>query len=44
MPKKRFSAEQIVVLLRRIEVLMSQGRAAQSAVRRHGDAKGGPAL
>jgi hypothetical protein len=28
MPKKRFSAEQIVVLLRQIEVLMSQGKAA----------------
>ncbi len=25
MPKKRFSAEQIVVVLRQIEVLMSQG-------------------
>jgi hypothetical protein len=28
MPKKRFSAEQIVVLLRQIEVLMSRGKAA----------------
>jgi hypothetical protein len=27
MPKKRFSAEQIVALLRQIEVLMSQGKA-----------------
>jgi putative transposase len=27
MPRKRFSAEQIVVLLRKIEVLMSQGKA-----------------
>ena len=27
MPKKRFSAEQIVVLLRQIEVLTSQGKA-----------------
>ena len=27
MPKKRFSAEQIVVVLRQIEVLMSQGKA-----------------
>jgi len=26
MPKKRFKAEQIVVLLRPIEVLMSQGK------------------
>ena len=26
MPKKRFSAEQIVVVLRQIEVLMSQGK------------------
>ena len=31
MPKKRFSAEQIVVLLRQIEVLMSQGKAAPVA-------------
>ena len=30
MPKKRFSAEQIVVVLRQIEVLMSQGVAGQS--------------
>jgi len=28
MPKKRFKAEQIVVLQRQIEVLMSQGKAA----------------
>ena len=28
MPKKRFSAEQIIVVLRQIEVLMSQGKAA----------------
>lgn len=28
MPKKRFSAEQIVVMLRQIEVLMSQGKGA----------------
>jgi hypothetical protein len=26
MPKKRFSADQIVVVLRQIEVLMSQGK------------------
>lgn len=31
MPKKRFSAEQIVVVLRQIEVLMSQGKAAPVA-------------
>ena len=36
MPKKRFSAEQIVVLLRQIEVLMSQGKAAQVACREAG--------
>jgi putative transposase len=33
MPKKRFSAEQIVVLLRQIEVLMSRGKAAPVACR-----------
>jgi len=33
MPKKRFSAEQIVVLLRQIEVLMSQGKSAPVACR-----------
>ncbi|MEH2477955.1 putative transposase [Nitrobacteraceae bacterium AZCC 2146] len=33
MPKKRFEAEQIVVLLRQIEVLMSQGKAAPLACR-----------
>ena len=31
MPKKRFSAEQIVVVLRQIEVLMSQGKATPVA-------------
>jgi hypothetical protein len=31
MPKKRFSAEQIVVLLRQTGVLMSQGKAAKEA-------------
>ena len=36
MPKKRFSAEQIVVLLRQIEVLMSQGKAAPLACREAG--------
>jgi putative transposase len=36
MPKKRFSAEQIVVLLRRIEVLMSQGKTALIACREAG--------
>jgi putative transposase len=36
MPKKRFSAEQIVVLLRQIDVLMSQGKAAPVACREAG--------
>jgi hypothetical protein len=36
MPKKRFSAEQIVVLLRQIEVLMSQGKAVPIACREAG--------
>src|SRR5271168_3314917 len=36
MPKKRFSAEQIVVLLRQIEVLMSQGKATPIACREAG--------
>ena len=36
MPKKRFSAEQIVVLLRQIEVLMSQGKAPPIACREAG--------
>ena len=36
MPKKRFSAEQIVVLLRQIEVLMSQGKTASIACREAG--------
>jgi transposase-like protein len=36
MPKRRFSAEQIVVLLRQIEVLMSQGKAAPVACREAG--------
>jgi len=36
MPKKRFSAEQIVVLLRQIEVLMSQGKATPMACREAG--------
>jgi putative transposase len=35
-PKKRFKAEQIVVLLRQIEVLMSQGRATPVACREAG--------
>jgi hypothetical protein len=34
--KKRFSAEQIVVLLRQIEVLMSQGKATPVACREAG--------
>jgi len=33
MPKKRFSAEQIVTLLRQIEVLMTQGKSAPEACR-----------
>jgi putative transposase len=36
MPKKRLSAEQIVVLLRQIEVLMSQGETAPIACREAG--------
>ena len=36
MSKKRFSAEQIVVVLRQIEVLMSQGKAAPVACREAG--------
>ena len=36
MPKKRFSAEQVVVVLRQIEVLMSQGKAAPVACREAG--------
>ena len=36
MTKKRFNAEQIVVLLRQIEVLMSQGKAAPVACREAG--------
>ena len=36
MPKRRFSAEQIVTVLRQIEVLMSQGKAAPVACREAG--------
>ena len=36
MPKKRFSAEQIVILLRQIEVLISQGKSAPIACRDSG--------
>jgi hypothetical protein len=36
MPKKRFSAEQIVTLLRQIEVAMSAGKSAQLACREAG--------
>jgi len=36
MPKKRFSAEQIVILLRQIEVLISQGEGAPIAGREAG--------
>ena len=36
MPKKRFSAEEIVTLLRQIEVLMVQGKSAPEACREEG--------
>jgi hypothetical protein len=36
MPKKRFSAEQIVTLLRQIEVSMAHGRSAPKACRAAG--------
>ena len=36
MPKNRFSAEQIVTLLRQIEVLMAQGKSAPEACREAG--------
>jgi len=36
MPKKRFSAEQIVTLLRQIEVAMGQGKSAAIACREAG--------
>ena len=36
MPKRRFSAEQIVTLLRQIEVLMAQGKSAPEACREAG--------
>jgi len=36
MPKKRFSAEQIVTLLRQIEVAIGQGKSAQMACREAG--------
>jgi putative transposase len=36
MPKKRFSPEQIVTLLRQIEVTMGQGKSAQLACREAG--------
>jgi putative transposase len=36
MPKKRFNAEQIVTLLRQIEVLMSQGKTPAVACREAG--------
>ena len=36
MPKKRFSAEQIVVVLRQIEVLQSQGKSPPVACREAG--------
>jgi hypothetical protein len=36
MPKKRFGAEQIVTLLRQIEVSMAQGKSAPEACREAG--------
>jgi len=36
MPKKRFGAEQIVTLLRQIEVLMAQGKSLPEACREAG--------
>jgi transposase InsO family protein len=36
MPKKRFGAEQIVTLLRQIEVLMAQGKSPPEACREAG--------
>jgi transposase-like protein len=36
MPKKRFSAEQIVMLLRQIEVAMGQGKSSSVACREAG--------
>jgi transposase-like protein len=36
MPKKRFSPEQIVTLLRQVEVTMGQGKSAQLACREAG--------
>jgi hypothetical protein len=36
MPKKRFSAEQIVTLLRQIEIAIGQGKSAQIACREAG--------
>jgi hypothetical protein len=36
MPKKRFSAKQIVTLLRQIEVVMGQGKSAQLPAGRQG--------
>ena len=36
MPKKRFSAEQIVVVLRQIEVLLSQGKSPPVGAERLG--------
>ena len=36
MPKKRFGSEQIVTLLRQIEVLMAQGKSAPEACQEAG--------
>ena len=42
MPKKRFSAEQIVVVLRQIEVLQSQGKSPPVACRESPRPSNGP--
>ena len=44
MPKKRFSAEQIVTLLRQIEVLMAQGKSARRPAGRLGYRSGTDAM
>ena len=42
MLRKRFSAEQIVIVLRQIEVLMSQGKTPVVACREAGISDGSP--
>ena len=44
MPKKTFSAEQILALLRQIEVLMAQGKSAPEACRDRQGRRRGPYL